>query len=60
MKGKFSPLPPSSRIKPYSVAIKAHYALDFAQQVHFPCDLVQPGPIYTVNNSFFFATQTNN
>ena len=43
--GKFSPPPPSSRIKPNSVAIKAHYAFDFAQQVHFPCDPMQPGPI---------------
>ena len=46
--GKFSPPPPSSRIKPNSVAIKAHYAFDFAQQVHFPCDPMQPGPIYFV------------
>ena len=26
--------------------IKAHYSFDYAQQVHFPSDPLQPGPIY--------------
>ena len=29
-----------------SFAEKAHYSFDFAQQVHFPSDPLQPGPIY--------------
>ena len=28
--------------------IKAHYSFDYAQQVHFPADPMQPGPIYFV------------
>ena len=29
-----------------SYAGKSHYSFDFAQQVHFPSDPLQPGPIY--------------
>ena len=31
---------------PCSYPGKCHYSFDFAQQVHFPSDPLQPGPIY--------------
>ena len=42
----FSPPPPFSRSEPCSHDILAHYAFDMAQQVHYPSDPLQPGPIY--------------
>ena len=33
-------------IAPASNAITAHYSFDFAQQVHYPSNPLQPGPIY--------------
>ena len=44
--GKFAPPPPSSRIPCNSNNIKVHYSFDFAQQIHYPSDPLQPGPIY--------------
>ena len=40
-------LPPSSSSTPSnSRGIQVHYSFDYAQQVHFPSDPLQPGPIY--------------
>lgn len=44
--GKFSPPPLSSNTPHNSNKIKVHYSFDYAQQVHFPSDPLQPGPIY--------------
>ena len=44
--GEFRPPSLSSNITPNSNDIKAHYSFDYAQQVHFPSDPFQPGPIY--------------
>ena len=44
--GKFSPPPPSSRLSPCSLPSVVHYSFDMAQQVHYPSDPLQPGPIY--------------
>lgn len=45
-RNNFEAPPPSSFIKSNTVSIKAHYSFDYAQQVHFPSDPMQPGPIY--------------
>ena len=42
---QFSPPSPLSAIVPVS-SIKVHYSFDYAQQVHYPSDPLQPGPIY--------------
>ena len=44
--GMFVPPPPHAMIAPASNAITAHYSFDFAQQVHYPSNPLQPGPIY--------------
>ena len=44
--GVFVPPPPNGMIAPASNAISAHYSFDFAQQVHYPSNPLQPGPIY--------------
>ena len=44
--GHINPPPPSSNTPPNSRAIKVHYSFDYAQQVHFPSDPLQPGPVY--------------
>ena len=44
--GSFSPPPPQSHILPLANSITVHYSFDFAQQVHYPSDPMQPGPIY--------------
>ena len=44
--GKFVPPPPHAMIAPASNAISVHYSFDFAQQVHYPSNLLQPGLIY--------------
>ena len=44
--GVFSPPPPSSRREPCSLPSVVHYSFDMAQQVHYPSDPLQPGPIY--------------
>ncbi len=48
--------PPSlhAHIPSNSVPIKAHYSFDYAQQVHFPSDPMQPGPIYFLTPQGFF------
>ena len=38
--GEFQPPPPNS------VDISVHYSFDYAQQVHFPYNPQQPGPLY--------------
>ena len=43
--GQFSPPSPLSAVVPVS-SIKVHYSFDYAQQVHYPSDPLQPGPIY--------------
>ncbi len=42
----FTPPPLHAHIPSNSVPIKAQYSFDYAQQVHFPSDPMQPGPIY--------------
>ena len=44
--GVFSPPPPSVRSAPCSFDSMMHYSFDMAQQVHYPSDPLQPGPIY--------------
>lgn len=42
-------LPPDSALMPNSPCSydgKSHYSFDFAQQVHYPCNPQQPGPIF--------------
>ena len=36
----------SEPAEPCSRPIAAHYSFDMAQQVHYPCDPLQPGPMY--------------
>ena len=40
----FSPPPPGSSIPPGPACV--HYSFDFAQQVHYPHNPLQPGPMY--------------
>ena len=44
--GEFTPPPPWSRTPCNSNNIKVHYSFDYAQQVHYPSDPLQPGLIY--------------
>ena len=44
--GEFTPPKPCSQIPCNSKDIKVHYSFDYAQQVHFPSDPLQPGPVY--------------
>ncbi|XP_064383600.1 uncharacterized protein LOC135332176 [Halichondria panicea] len=44
--GTFSPPLPHSGIPANTKRIKVHYSFDYAQQVHYPCDPLQPGPIF--------------
>ena len=44
--GNFVPPPPNGIISPASNSIMAHYCFDFVQQVHYPSNPLQPGPIY--------------
>ena len=43
---EFKPPPPFSRNEPCSLQQPMHYSFDMAQQVHYPSDPLQPGPIY--------------
>ena len=43
---KFTPPSLNACIPPNSKKIKAHYSFDYAQQVHYPSDPMQPGPVY--------------
>ena len=40
--------PPFSSLQPCSNQMTMHYSFDMAQQVHYPSDPLQPGPIYFV------------
>ncbi|XP_065884511.1 uncharacterized protein [Dysidea avara] len=40
------PPPPDACVPPKSHKGTIHYSFDMAQQVHYPCDPFQPGPIY--------------
>ena len=42
----FTPPPPCTRTPSNTRDIKVHYSFDYAQQVHYPSDPLQPGPIY--------------
>jgi len=44
--GEFSPPPPGADRPPNSTPIEAHYSFDMAQQVFYPNDPLQPGPMY--------------
>ncbi len=44
--GEFSPPLPHTLIPANTNNIKVHYSFDYAQQVHFPSDPLQPGPIF--------------
>ncbi len=44
--GNFSPPPLHSNTEPNAKPICAHYSFDYAQQVHYPSDPMQPGPIF--------------
>lgn len=44
--GEFTPPQLSSNTPHNSNTIKVHYSFDYAQQVHYPSDPLQPGPIY--------------
>ena len=44
--GVFQPPPLSSQAPANSRRIRVHYSFDYTQQVHFPSDPLQPGPIY--------------
>ena len=46
MGGTFSPPPPSSALPSGSGPVCVHYSFDFAQQVHYPHNPFQPGPMY--------------
>ena len=44
--GTFSPPPPASSRPANTTPISAHYSFDMAQQVFYPNDPLQPGPMY--------------
>ena len=44
--GVFSPPPPFCSRRSCSMPGIAHYSFDMAQQVHYPSNPLQPGPIY--------------
>ena len=44
--GTFSPPPPFSHLQPCSLPTMVHYSFDMAQQVHYPSNPLQPGPLY--------------
>ena len=44
--GSFTPPPPACRLDPCTSDMVAHYSFDMAQQVHYPSDPFQPGPMY--------------
>ena len=46
LEGKFVTPPPHAMIAPASSNTTAHYSFDFEQQVHYPSNPQQPGPIY--------------
>ena len=44
--GEFIPPSPSSCLMPNSNDLTVHYSFDFAQQLHYPANPLQPGPVY--------------
>ncbi len=44
--GTFSPPPVGAALTPGSGPTRVHYSFDFAQQVHYPHNPLQPGPMY--------------
>ena len=42
----FVPPPPDGMTAPASNTISGHYSFDFVQQVHYPSNPLQPGPVY--------------
>ena len=44
--GVFTPPAPNSNCPPCSADICVHYSFDMAQQVHYPANPLQPGPVY--------------
>ena len=44
--GCFTPPSPHCCLPPSSLDVTVHYSFDFAQQVHYPSDPHQPGPVY--------------
>lgn len=44
--GELNPPPPAEKATPCSRDIRAHYSFDMAQQVFYPNDPLQPGPMY--------------
>ena len=42
----FSPPPPACKRPPNETPISAHYSFDMVQQVFYPNDPLQPGPMY--------------
>ena len=44
--GEFSPPPPGAERPSNTTPIEAHYSFDMAQQVFYPNDPLQPGPMY--------------
>ena len=44
--GSFTPSPPACWLDLCSSDMVAHYSFDMAQQVHYPSDPFQPGPMY--------------
>ena len=42
----FAPPSPGSALPPGSGPACVHYSFDFAQQVHYPHNPLQPGPMY--------------
>ena len=53
----FRPPSLSSQFPPNSQPIRVHYSFDYAQQIHFPSDPLQPGPVYfpTARNCSLFG-----
>ena len=44
--GRLCVPPPNSQVPSGSGPVFAHYSFDFAQQVHYPHNPLQPGPMY--------------
>ena len=44
--GSFTTPPPACRLDPCSSNMVVHHSFDMAQQVHYPSDPFQPGPMY--------------
>ena len=44
--GEYIPPSPLSLSVPNSIDLTVHYSFDFAQQLHYPANPLQPGPVY--------------